>query len=54
MSERDKGEDVTLRMIAYVQWLMLQESDQRGISPLFLRLERIESYLFRRYNREEP
>lgn len=43
--------DLTLQMIAWVQWLMLYTPAPTD-SELMRRLERIEEYLIRRFNRE--
>ena len=42
---------LTLRMLACVQYLMFRSAQLRAAS-MFARLERIESYLIERYNRE--
>ncbi len=45
--------NLTLRMIAYVQSLMLAANHDGRPAALVARLERIERYLIERYNRED-
>ena len=46
-------ENLTLTMIAHIQYLMTCLQAVKGTSRVYRRLERIEAYLIRRHNREE-
>jgi hypothetical protein len=46
------GESLTVRMIAWVQWLMLYSGCSR-LDSFGLRLERIEGYLVERFIRDK-